>query len=230
MYHIVKGVFDIFPNDPELWRASHLWQFIENKIRRITSVYGYLEARTPVLEHTDLFIRGVGQGTDIVSKEMYTFEDKAGRQVSLRPEGTAALMRALLEKNLAQAGVVNKYFYIAPMFRYERQQAGRYRQHHQFGVEAVGCSSPFQDAEVIDLLFSFLSDLGLKNLSLNINSLGDAHARSAYVKALKDYLTPHLSALSEDSQRRFEINPLRILDSKDAADQAILKEALQPKR
>ncbi len=226
MYQIAKGVFDILPSDPQqTWRESHLWQFLEQEIRKLTLLYGYREIRTPLFESTALFQRSIGKETDIVTKEMYTFEDQGKRSITLRPEGTAPVMRAFIEKNLAQANPIHKFFYLAPMFRYERQQAGRYRQHHQFGIEAIGNGSPYQDAEVIHLFFTFLSNLGLKNLTLQINSIGCLGARKAFRQALKEYLTPHLKELSADSQRRFETNPLRILDSKDPKDQAALENA-----
>jgi histidyl-tRNA synthetase len=156
---------------------------------------------------------------------MYTFEDKGGRSLSLRPEGTAPVMRAYIEHQFHQTPSLQKLFYIAPMFRYERAQAGRYRQHHQFGVEAIGNSSPQQDAEVIDLLYTLLQRLGLKNLTLCINSIGDTADRQAFRQALVEYLTPRASHLSSDSQARLQTNPLRILDSKDPKDQSIVATA-----
>lgn len=227
-HHIAKGVFDILPQDPDpqnQWRLSHLWQYIEDKARALCHEYGFREIRTPLFEHTDLFKRGIGTGTDIVSKEMYTFEDRAGRSLSLRPEGTAPVMRAFLEKRLDQISPVHKLFYLCPLFRYERQQAGRYRQHHQFGVEVVGNDSPLQDVEVIDLLFSFLQDLGLQKITLHINSIGNCETRQNYREALKAFLLPHLKVLSSDSQERFESNPLRILDSKNETDKEIVANA-----
>ncbi|MCH9703687.1 MAG: histidine--tRNA ligase, partial [Chlamydiae bacterium] len=184
--------------------------------------FGYNEIRTPLFESTDLFTRSIGSTTDIVTKEMYSFKDQGGRSMTLRPEGTAPVMRAICEKHLEG---LQKLFYIAPMFRYERQQAGRYRQHHQFGVEVVGSSSSFVDVEVIELLFSFYHALGLTDLKLHINSIGDLETRKKFRTALKAFLKPHLSELSEDSQRRFESNPLRILDSKAECDRKILEEA-----
>lgn len=221
-YRIAKGVFDILPKDPDPqgnWRESHLWHYLENVIRELASEFGFREIRTPLFESTDLFCRGVGTGTDIVSKEMYTFLDKAERSLSLRPEGTAPAMRAFIEKNLAQQSPLHKFFYIAPMFRYERSQAGRYRQHHQFGVEAIGSPLPYQDAEIIHLLWTLYSRLGLKGLTLHLNSIGSEEARVNFRHALKMYLRPHLEELSPESQERYETNPLRILDSKDPKDQ-----------
>lgn len=227
-YSIAKGVFDILPEDPDLesqWRNSYLWQYVEEKIRDLTKSFGYKEIRTPIFEKTELFLRSIGETSDIVSKEMYTFNDKGGRSLTLRPEGTAPVMRAFIEKQLHNQKSIHKFFYIGPMFRYERQQAGRFRQHHQFGVEAIGNQSPYQDVEVIHLLYSLYSALGLKGITLNLNSIGDENARLAYRSALQNYLHPYFSDLSIDSQARFEKNPLRILDSKDLNDQAILEQA-----
>lgn len=224
-YRIAKGVFDILPKDAEAWRESHLWQYLESEVRGICTVYGYREVRTPLFETTELFTRSIGTHTDIVTKEMYTFQDKAGRSLTLRPEGTAPVMRAFIEKNLDQRGPIHKFFYLYPMFRYERQQAGRYRQHHQFGVEAIGSGSPYQDVEAIQLLWRFYERLGLKGLTLHINSIGDADARKHFRHALKMYLRPYFNDLSPESQERYEANPLRILDSKNAQDQKILTEA-----
>lgn len=227
-YHIAKGVFDILPIDPDnegKWRESHLWQYIENLIRKLADQYGFREIRTPLFEHTELFTRSIGKGTDIVSKEMYSFEDKGGRHLSLRPEGTAPVMRAFVEKNLNQLAPKHKFFYIYPMFRYERGQAGRYRQHHQFGIEAIGEGSFLQDVEVIQLLYAFLESLGLKKLTLHLNSIGNKQTRESFKEALKHYLLPHFEQLSKESQERLAINPLRILDSKNPQDKKVLKEA-----
>lgn len=227
-YKSAKGVFDILPRDPERegrWRESHLWHYLEETIRALVSEFGYREIRTPLFESTELFTRSIGTSSDIVKKEMYTFHDKAERSLTLRPEGTAPVMRAFIEKNLSEQGPIHKFFYIAPMFRYERNQAGRYRQHHQFGVEAIGSSAPHQDAEVIHLLWTLYQRLGLQDLTLMVNSIGDQEARNGYRKALKDYLRPHLTTLSNESQERFETNPIRILDSKNGHDQHLLKEA-----
>jgi histidyl-tRNA synthetase len=224
--NIPPGVFDLIPLDEqERWKSSYLWSYVEKIIREISNLYGYNEIRTPLFERTELFQRGVGTTSDIVSKEMYTFIDKGNRSMSLRPEGTAPVMRAFIENQMHTSPPNQRLFYIAPMFRYERAQAGRYRQHHQFGVEAIGNGSAEQDAEVIDLLFTLYKKLGLKRLRLFINSLGNADTRQAYRQALKDFLKPELASLSPDSQTRFEVNPLRILDSKDPRDQEIVKNA-----
>lgn len=227
-YSIAKGVFDILPEDPTkdgAFRASHLWHYLEETIRKLARDYGFSEIRTPVFERTELFIRGVGESSDIVTKEMYTFEDKAGRQMTLRPEGTAAVMRAVVEKRLDQLGKKQKLFYIGPMFRYERPQAGRYRQHHQFGVEAIGDPTPEQDVEVIDMLVELYKRLGITQLTVMLNSVGDAATRKQYRDALREFLKPKLNQLSEESQVRFEKNILRILDSKSATDQNALEGA-----
>lgn len=227
-YQIAKGVFDILPKDPHpegQWRESHIWQFVENVAREIATEYGFQEIRTPLFEATELFTRSVGADSDIVSKEMYTFQDKANRSLSLRPEGTAPIIRSLVENNLDQISPIHKFFYLAPMFRYERQQAGRYRQHNQFGVEAIGSHSPYQDIEVVHLLWNFYERLGLKDLVLQLNSIGDRQARTLFRDALKKFLHPHLDELSSDSQKRYETNPIRILDSKDSNDQKILEGA-----
>jgi histidyl-tRNA synthetase len=227
-YSTPKGTFDILPFEPseeDKWRESARWQYLEKVLRQTASDFGYQEIRTPLFEKTELFIRGVGEGSDIVMKEMYTFLDRGERSMTLRPEGTASVIRAFVENKIYTQGTLHKFFYICPMFRYERPQAGRYRQHHQFGAEALGIGSPEQDAEVIDFACEIYRRLGLKNLVVNINSVGDAASRAAYKEALANYLTPFLPALSADSQVRFTKNMLRILDSKDAGDQKILLEA-----
>lgn len=220
------GVFDILPYDSkEEWRYSHLWQEVEEAIRTVSRDYGYQEIRTPLFERTELFQRGIGETTDIISKEMYTFLDKGNRSLSLRPEGTAPVIRAFIEHRLYQEIPIHKLFYIAPMFRYERSQAGRYRQHHQFGAEAIGNGSAEQDVELIDLLYTLYQRLGMTQLELSINSIGNAATREAYKVALKTYLKTFFDRLSEESQVRFHTNPLRILDSKNPQDQAVLAEA-----
>ena len=224
---IPKGVFDIVPNPvkEELsWQASDLWAYVEGVIRRISYEYGFREIRTPLFERTELFKRGVGETSDIVTKEMYTFDDKGGRSMTLRPEGTASVLRSFLEKSMHHSSPLNKLFYIAPMFRYERQQAGRYRQHHQFGVEAIGGGAPEHDAEVIAMMYNFYKRLGIEKFSIKINSVGDAESRNRFRDVLQDVLRPHLPELSADSKERFEKNPLRILDSKAPEDQQFIRE------
>lgn len=220
------GVFDIIPFDEsEPWRSSYLWNFVEKVIRETAAEWGFQEIRTPVFEKTELFLRGVGEGTDIVNKEMYTFQDKGDRSLTLRPEGTAPAMRALIENRLDLKNPVQKLFYIQPMFRYERAQAGRYRQHHQFGVEAIGIKSPYQDAEVIDMIYTLYRRLGLQNLSVKLNSLGDPESRQRYKQVLVKYLEENRERLSKDSRERLSQNPLRVLDSKAEEDQPIIEGA-----
>jgi histidyl-tRNA synthetase len=227
-YTIPKGLFDILPYEPkeeDRWRTSDRWQYVEGIIRKTAEDYGFQEIRTPMFERTELFVRGVGESSDIVSKEMYTFLDKAERSMTLRPEGTASVMRAYVEKHLNHMPGLSKFYYIGPMFRYERPQAGRYRQHHQFGAEAIGVGRPEQDVELIDLLCELYRRLGLKKLVVHINSVGDEASRSAYREALSTFLQPHFEALSEDSKIRFTKNILRILDSKDPNDKKLLEGA-----
>ena len=220
------GVFDILPTDPKTpWKESHLWAYVERVIRKAAAEYGFQEIRTPVLEKTELFQRGVGETSDIVSKEMYTFEDRGGRSLSLRPEGTAPVIRSYIENGLSHQAPAHKFFYIAPMFRYERAQAGRYRQHHQFGAEVIGTQAPEQDAEVIDLLYTTYRRLGLQNLKVMINTLGDKECRLRFRDALKAYFSQYQDQLSEDSKQRLEKNPLRILDSKSPQDQEFIENA-----
>ncbi|MCE5293658.1 MAG: histidine--tRNA ligase [Chlamydiales bacterium] len=223
---IPTGTFDILPQDPkEQWRNAHLWQFVESVIRDHAKVYGCEEIRTPMFERTELFCRSVGDATDIVSKEMYTFLDRGERSMSLRPEGTAAVMRSFIEKGLQSQSSVHRLFYLAPMFRYERPQSGRFRQHHQFGVEVIGAAQPELDAELIEMLYTLYEKLGLKNLKVLVNSLGDKTARQLFRDNLQSYLKPHLANMSDESKHRFEVNPLRILDSKDERDIEIVKGA-----
>jgi histidyl-tRNA synthetase len=210
-----RGTADILP--AESWE----WQAVEAIARQVADLYHYSEIRTPIFESTELFHRGVGETTDIVGKETFTFTDRGGDSITLRPEGTAGVVRAMIENNLlAQEGSRQKVFYIGPNFRYERPQKGRLRQHHQFGVEAFGITEPDQDAECILLQLDFYQRCGLKDVSLQINSLGDAQSKTQYRDALVKFLQPKAAQLSEDSQRRLQTNPLRILDSKDPRDQA----------
>ncbi len=225
-YSIVKGTFDVLPfeaDEEDKWRESGRWLYLEEVMRRTARDYGFKEIRTPIFERTELFVRGVGESSDIVTKEMYTFMDRGERSMTLRPEGTASVMRAFVEKKLYSLPGLHKFYYIGPMFRYERPQAGRYRQHHQFGAEAIGIGAPEQDVELIDMACEIYCRLGLKNLTVQINSVGDAESRAMYKEALTTYLTPFFNDLSEDSQVRFTKNVLRILDSKDAKDQKILE-------
>ena len=222
----VTGVFDILPVVPkDPWRAVHLWQHVENVCAQLALDYGFSEIRTPLFERIELFKRSIGDETDIVSKEMYVFQDRGGRELALRPEGTASVIRALVSEGVFTPVQALRYFYIGPMFRYERPQAGRFRQHHQFGVEVFGVGAAEQDAELIAMLLQLYSRLKLPHLKAYINSLGDATCREKFREKLLNYLSGHLTGMSEDSQRRFDRNPLRILDSKDPRDQEVLRGA-----
>ncbi|HEY1653837.1 MAG TPA: histidine--tRNA ligase [Candidatus Tumulicola sp.] len=203
---------------------SSRWSALEARIRTLADRFGYGEIRTPVFESTELFVRGVGDATDIVEKEMYTFEDRGGRSMTLRPEWTAPVVRAALERKLFAAGPLRTY-YIGPIFRYERPQKGRYRQSHQFGVECFGFAGPEADLEVISLAWELTRDYGIADAELNLNSIGDDVCRPRYRAALLEHFRPHLASLSEDSQRRLERNPLRLLDSKDPADRPLVESA-----
>lgn len=219
-YNRVKGCYDILPEADEPWKQSSIWHFVEMKARQIADCCGFQEIVPPVFEYTEVFTRSVGEESDVVSKEMYTFEDKSGRSISLRPEFTASTMRAYIENGLHHK-TATRFFSFGPCWRYDRQQKGRYRQFHQFNCEIVKEEDPLVDVEVIVLLLSFYESLGLKNTSLLINSIGDKETRVDYAKALMDFFKPHYSKLSEDSQRRYSTNPLRILDSKVQEDREI---------
>ena len=203
-----RGTYDIFPEE------SRRWQYLEKIIKETAELYGYREIRTPIFEHTELFERGVGDSTDIVSKEMYTFNDKADRSLTLRPEGTACCVRALIEHNLYNGTLPVKWYYSGPMFRYDRPQKGRYRQFHQFGVEAFGSRSPYLDAEVIMLLVEILARIGLKEYDLHLNSVGCPICRESYRQELIKYIVPHQARLCNDCKVRYKNNPLRVLDCK----------------
>ncbi len=204
----IKGTQDILPEE------SYKWQFVEAITRRVMHRYHYLEMRTPVFEMTELFARGIGQLTDIVSKEMYTFADRGKKSLTLKPEMTAAIMRAFIEHKMYARQPVSKFYYIAPLFRQENPQAGRQRQFHQFGAELIGSSDARADAEIIDLAMQIFTEIGLNQLQLRLNSVGDADSRKAYREILKDYIRPRLDQYCPDCQRRFEDNPMRILDCK----------------
>lgn len=208
-YRIPRGTFDIMPGEVEKW------QWVEAKAREICRCFDYKEVRTPVFEMTELFQRGVGETTDIVEKEMYTFTDRGGRSLTLRPEGTAGVVRSFVENKVFAQPQPTKWFYMGPMFRYERPQAGRNRQFHQFGVEVFGSTDPALDAEVIALGMKYFESLGLKGVRVEINSVGDAECRPVYREKLIEYFEPYKDQLSEDAQSRLYRNPLRILDSKD---------------
>jgi histidyl-tRNA synthetase len=213
-----RGTQDFIP--PESGR----WSALEARMHRLAARFGYGEIRTPMFESTELFVRGVGETTDIVEKEMYTFPDKGERSMTLRPEWTAPVVRAALEHNLFSQGP-QRLYYIGPIFRYERPQKGRYRQSHQFGIECFGFAGPEADLEVIDLAWQLVREHGITDAVLNINSIGDDACRPRYRAALLEHFRPHLEVLSEDSRRRLERNPLRLLDSKDAADRALVESA-----
>ena len=209
MINIPKGTKDVLPNQ------SYKWQYIEETAREVARAFNFKEVRTPVFEHTELFQRGVGETTDVVNKEMYTFEDKGGRSITLKPEGTAGVVRLFLENGLASSPLPVKAYYITPAFRYERPQAGRLREFHQFGLEVFGSASPETDAEVILAAFSFLNKLGLNGVKLQLNSIGCPICRNQYNTALKNYFRPHLDEMCPTCRSRFDKNPLRILDCKE---------------
>ena len=215
----VKGTRDLLPPETAVWAS------VEATARRVFGSYGYEEIRTPILENTDLFVRSVGESTDIVGKEMYSFLDRKGRNLSLRPENTASVVRAFVQHGLQNAPLPRKLFYIGPQFRYERPQKGRYRQFHQIGAELIGDPGPESDAEVILMLVRFLTELGFEDLIVELNSVGESESRAAYRDGLRDFLLPNRASLSSDSQRRLEENPLRILDSKNPGDRDLLEGA-----
>ncbi|MEC3839041.1 histidine--tRNA ligase [Bacillus amyloliquefaciens] len=219
-YHIPRGTQDILPGE------SDRWQFVEQIMRETCRAYQYKEIRTPIFEHTELFARGVGESTDIVQKEMYTFEDRKGRSLTLRPEGTAAAVRAFNENKLfANPVQPTKLYYVGPMFRYERPQTGRFRQFYQFGIEAIGSKDPAVDAEVIALAMSIYRKAGLKNVKLVLNSLGDQDSRKAYREALVKHFEPCIGEFCSDCQSRLHTNPLRILDCKKDREHELMKTA-----
>ena len=204
-----RGTKDILPKE------VYKWNYVENKFREICALYGYEEMRTPIFEHTEVFTRSVGDTTDIVQKEMYTFTDKGDRQLSLKPEGTAGTIRSFIENKLYADTQPTKLFYITPCFRYERPQAGRQRQFHQFGIEVLGSDGPSVDAEVISLAVQFFNEMGLKNLSVNINSVGCPKCREEYNRKLKEYLDKKVDVLCETCLERKDKNPMRVIDCKN---------------
>jgi len=216
-----KGTNDCLPS------TVREWQYLESVAREVFEEYQFREIRTPIFENYEIFARAVGETSDIVSKEMYDFYDKGERHISLRPEGTASVVRAFVENKLFAPEINKPYkvYYLGPMFRYERPQSGRMRQFHQIGVEAFDSENPAIDAETIVMLMELFKRLGLKNLRLVINSLGDAESRLAYRAALVEFFKPHFEQLSDDSRRRLYENPLRVLDSKDVKDQEIIANA-----
>ena len=214
-----KGTKDMLPQD------AYKWQFIEKEWAEICEEYGFREIRTPLFESTDLFNRGVGDTTDIVQKEMYTFEDMGGRSISLKPEGTASAVRAFIESNLYAETQPTKLFYNTPCYRYEKPQAGRLREFHQFGIENFGTASMLADAEIISLGYDFLKRMGIEDIVLHISSVGCRECRPVYRKALQDFLRPHYDCLCSTCKERFEKNPMRILDCKSPEDKEICRDA-----
>ena len=208
----IRGVKDIMPGEIEKWR------WVENKANQVFTRYGFKEIRLPIFEKTKLFTRGIGETTDIVEKEMYTFEDRGGEKVTLRPEGTASVVRAFIEHKMYAAQIVQKYYYLGPMFRYERPQAGRFRQFYQIGVEVMGTHNPSNDAEVMIMLMEFFNVLGLNQFELQINSLGCNKCRPEYRDTLKKSITNHLPDLCDNCNARYQKNPLRVLDCKIQSD------------
>jgi histidyl-tRNA synthetase len=226
VYRGPRGTYDVFPGSGEPHARPELWTFVENRARELFARYNYTEVRTPIFEEARLFARTAGEGSDIVvQKEMFTFTDKGGREMALRPEGTPGVVRAYIEHNLYRLAQPVKLFYIGPMFRQERQQKGRYRQHTQIGVEALGTSDPLVDVEVISLLYAIHQAVGVREEVVYVNNLGDVQSRRAYVPELRAYLQRHRSELDPDSVSRMESNPLRTFDSKHEGTQAVLDEA-----
>lgn len=215
----VKGMNDLLPEE------SGLWQRIEATARRVFALYGYEEIRTPLLESTSLFVKGIGEETDVVGKEMYTFEDRGGESLTLRPEGTAGAVRAYIEHSRHAVDPIQKWFYIGPMFRAEAPQKGRYRQFTQIGAELFGVSEPRADVEMLSLIYRFLTEVGVEGVVLRLNSIGDEASRPAYRDALVKHFEPHRERLSETDRRRLDTNPLRLLDSKDPVATELTKTA-----
>ncbi len=216
-YERIKGTTDVYGKE------VFFWNYVEEKAKKIAGLFGYEEIRTPIFEMTELFTRSVGEETDIVQKEMYTFLDKGGRSITLRPEGTAPTIRAFIENSMINNGLPQRFFYIGPMFRYEKPQSGRLRQFHQFGVELLGSQNPLADAEIIVLARNFLDELGIKDYQIHLNSIGCPKCRINYKKALKDFYSNHYDKLCDDCKRRFETNIMRLLDCKidnELVDQA----------
>lgn len=220
MINIPRGTQDILPTETPKWR------YIENKLHDIAASFNYKEIRTPIFESTDLFARGVGDTTDIVQKEMYTFKDKGDRSITLRPEGTAAVVRSYIENKMnGDANQPIKLYYNGPMFRYERKQKGRYRQFVQFGVEAIGAENPAMDAEVIHMIYTIYKSFGLQHIKIVLNSIGDMESRNTYKEALVKHFEPHIEDFCNDCKNRLHTNPMRILDCKVDRDQPSVKNA-----
>jgi histidyl-tRNA synthetase len=219
MIHAVRGTYDVLPGDIEIWQA------VESRIRSVFQSYGFSEIRTPILEATELFVRGVGEETDVVSKEMYTFTDRDGGSLSLRPEGTAPVIRAYIEHQLQNEARMMKLYYIAPMFRRERPQKGRYRQHVQAGVEVLSATdNPAIEAEVIEMLLFFFGQVGLPEIDVMVNSIGHPGCRAPFLQGLKKEIAARADRLCEDCRRRGETNPLRVFDCKVPSCQPVIAE------
>lgn len=219
MIKAIKGTKDLLPSD------APRWHYLENIVKKIFTNFNYKEIRTPIFELTALFARSIGEETDIVGKEMYTFEDMGGTSITLKPEMTAGVVRAFIEHSLGAQQQLTKLYYISPMFRQEKPQAGRLRQFHQFGGEAIGSASPILDAEMIQIAFDILKSLGLKDLTVKLNSLGTTETRENFKNLLREFLNDKKDKLSEDSRKRFDNNILRIFDSKIESDQKLLADA-----
>jgi len=218
-FRSIKGTYDILPNDVDSW------QRVETCVREFITRAGYSEIRTPAFEKTELFTRSVGEDSDVVSKEMYSWTDQGGTDLTLKPEYTASVIRSYIQHNLGAKSPLTKLYYLDNLFRRERPQKGRYRQFRQYGIEAIGSPHPEQDAEVITIAYELLVELGIKDITLKLNSIGSSECRNEYRQALKDFLQPHLDKLSETSRKRFDSNPMRILDTKIDFEIALLQDA-----
>jgi len=218
-FRSIKGTYDILPNDADSW------QRVETCVREFITRAGYSEIRTPAFEKTELFTRSVGEDSDVVSKEMYSWTDQGGTDITLKPEYTASVLRSYIQHNLGAKSPLTKLYYLDNLFRRERPQKGRYRQFRQYGIEAIGSPHPEQDAEVITIAYELLVELGIKDITLKLNSIGSSECRNEYRQALKDFLQPHLDKLSETSRKRFDSNPMRILDTKIDFEIALLQDA-----
>ncbi len=219
MIQNVRGTKDLFFNDIEKWH------FLEEKIKKVTSLFGYSELRTPIFEKTEVFLRSIGENTDIVNKEMYTFLDKGGESITLRPEMTASLVRSVIQNNLTQEYSALRLWYLGPFFRYERPQKGRLRQFHQFGVECISSPHPESDVEIIQLAYQLIKEIGIDEFIFEINSLGNESSRKTYIETLEIFLNENKDKLSNESQNRLSTNILRVLDSKDERDKAVVSNA-----
>ena len=218
-FRSIKGTYDVLPNDADRW------QRVETHVRGFITRAGYSEIRTPAFEKTELFTLSVGEDSDVVSKEMYSWTDQGGTDLTLKPEYTASVMRSYIQHNLGAQSPLTKLYYLDNLFRRERPQKGRYRQFRQYGIEAIGSPHPEQDAEIIAIAYELLIELGIKDITLKLNSIGSPECRNEYRQALKDFLQPHLDKLSEISRKRFDSNPLRIFDTKIDFEIALLQDA-----